>query len=474
MCRSGPNARRCEHNSTARYSASLLSARQRYYRKKGDTAEVDRLEEQKRKLALAQERFGDHVSPMDLPLSPDTEALLAHLSDNKLTPFIVGGSVRDSFSGMPNKDIDIEVYGGNVQDVVRALRKKYHVDQVGASFGVLKVVLPDGNDLDISLPRTDSKTGEGHQGFSVEVDGNMSLEDATSRRDFTLNAMMYSPEYGTLVDLHHGKEDMENKVLRHVSPAFAEDPLRVLRGFQFASRFNMDVHEDTIAMSRTLKSEAAELSDERIKVEWEKFYSKGQHPSKGMKFLSQTEWDTLYPGLSDVNDSTLGKRLDASYSHMRKQPSEERQKVMGAVIAQRMDPEKAQAFLSTTSITKKLASQSYALAHAPTVENTDTGVREAARSLQRRKVTLTDWTRMMRASNPDMAKKVHRRAKRLGILDGPTPDALTGQDFLSVTEKKPGPWIGKLQREMRDAQDAGRITSREDAVTWLKNHPETQ
>lgn len=468
MCRSGPNARRCEHASQAAYSQKLLAARQRYYRRKGDIDKVQELESEKERLVAAQAEFGNHVSPLSLSLSPDTHKLLSVISQNGLTPMIVGGSVRDAFTGKNSKDIDIEVYGGTTKEVSEALRTHYHVDEVGKSFGVLKVVLPDGNDLDISLPRKDNKMGEGHRGFEVEVDGNMSFEDATSRRDYTFNSMMYSPEYGVLVDIHGGKTDMETGTLKHVSEAFAEDPLRVMRGFQFASRFNMTMHPDTVTLSKQLKSQASALSDERIKTEWEKFYQKGHHPSQGMKVLRDTEWDQCYPGLNQVNTESLGQRLDDTLPSIKRFSAEQRQRILGAAIAQNMSSQDAQEFLRKTSVTKKLASSSYALSQVTTVDNTDTSVRKMARTLHKKGTSLREWSLLNRSVDKSHSQKIYRRARRLGVLDGSSPDLLTGGDMIELAGKKPGPWVGQLQKNLRTAQDEGIVKNREEAHSWFK------
>ena len=96
------------------------------------------------------------------------------------------------------------------------------------------------------MPRTEFKSGFGHRGFSVEIDPNLSFEKAACRRDFTINAMGLDPLNGKLEDPYEGKKDLDNKILRHVSPAFIEDPLRVLRGMQFAARFDLKAHPETI------------------------------------------------------------------------------------------------------------------------------------------------------------------------------------------------------------------------------------
>ncbi len=104
----------------------------------------------------------------------------------------IGGSVRDMLLDVPSKDIDIEVFGLDADELVGILSQFGKVDAVGKSFGVLKVQMK-GKDYDFSLPRRENKEGRGHKGFMVAVDPNMSLAEASKRRDFTINAISYNP-----------------------------------------------------------------------------------------------------------------------------------------------------------------------------------------------------------------------------------------------------------------------------------------
>ena len=145
-------------------------------------------------------------------------------------PYLVGGCVRDMFLGRASKDFDIEVFG--LSPGLLSLALNQPITDVVGQFGVFKVKA--GNkEIDISLPRTDSKTGEGHKGFEISVDPFMSFKEAARRRDFTINSMSISVVNGELVDLFNGLKDLTQKTLRIVDPhTFIEDPLRVLRGIQ--------------------------------------------------------------------------------------------------------------------------------------------------------------------------------------------------------------------------------------------------
>lgn len=212
-------------------------------------------------------------------------------------PFIVGGYVRDMLMGIPSKDIDVEVYNLPFNRLVEVLEKFGKVSVVGQSFGVIKLTTKE-QDYDLSLPRRDNKIGAGHKGFSVEVDSNLTPEEAAARRDFTINAIGIGPD--GFLDPYNGRADIENKILRATSPQFCEDPLRVLRGFQFAARFDMRVESTTRIMCRELKGEYESLPKERVWAEWYKWGVKGNHPSRGLDFLYETGWQTLYPEINNL------------------------------------------------------------------------------------------------------------------------------------------------------------------------------
>ena len=204
---------------------------------------------------------------------------------------IVGGFVRDQALGVQSKDIDIEVYGLSIEDIMVVLEQLgMKFDAVGKSFGVIKV----GNDIDISVPRRENKIGVGHKGFDIQPDPDMSVKDAAKRRDFTVNALAMGVD-GNIIDHFSGIEDIQNRILVATSDAFIEDPLRVLRGMQFAARFDFSVEPRTIAMCGKLASEFSTLAKERIWEEWKKWALKGQRPSTGLNFLIDVGWLVLFP-----------------------------------------------------------------------------------------------------------------------------------------------------------------------------------
>lgn len=210
--------------------------------------------------------------------------------------YLVGGVVRDLELGSQSKDVDIEVYNLDAASLERILSKYGKVDKVGASFGIIKLTTAT-EDYDFSLPRRENREGQGHRGFVVEADPTMTPKEAASRRDFTFNSLSLSLE-GKLLDFYEGAKDLKEKRLRHISDKFAEDPLRVLRGFQFAARFGLTIDKSTAALCKELKKEYQTLAKERIWGEWEKWATKGTKPSAGLEVLRETGWLEFYPEIN--------------------------------------------------------------------------------------------------------------------------------------------------------------------------------
>lgn len=299
-------------------------------------------------------RNGVYVSKLNLPISETLHAILEDLRSQGFKALVVGGAVRDAVMGVVPKDIDIEVYGVDFSQLAQILNRYGHVlggaadagegeqddyepivpdpdvpehlrdknkyhgglkdklgvgwmfnpnpkpqsqPVIGKAFGVIKFRDNEGNDYDFSLPRRDSKTGTGHTGFEVTVDHTMTPEQAAARRDFTMNALAYDPLTAEVHDYYGGVEDLENGVLRATTEAFKEDPLRVLRGMQFAARYGLRLDPDTAKMCREVVDSHNELATERIAEEWMKLAIKGKHPGTALEYLADTGWLKHYPEL---------------------------------------------------------------------------------------------------------------------------------------------------------------------------------
>lgn len=190
--------------------------------------------------------------------------------------YFVGGYVRDLVSGdEEGKDIDIEIHGIEADELREILDSLGERMEIGSSFGVFGL---HGYSLDIAMPRKETCRGKGHRDFDIYVDPHIGTLGAAKRRDFTVNAMMMNVLTGEIVDHYGGREDLAKKIIRHVDDdSFAEDPLRVLRGAQFAARFEFDIAEDTVALCRGM--DITTLPRERIMGELEKALLKAERPS---------------------------------------------------------------------------------------------------------------------------------------------------------------------------------------------------
>lgn len=174
--------------------------------------------------------------------------------------YLVGGAVRDKLLDLPVREKDWVVVGGNGADLERLGYR-----QVGKDFPVY--LHPESREQ-YALARRERKIAPGHTGFAFDTGAEVSLEEDLARRDLTVNAMAETGD-GELIDPYGGRDDLENRVLRHVSPAFREDPLRVLRVARFAARFRhlgFGVALETMQLMREMvgRGELAELTRERV------------------------------------------------------------------------------------------------------------------------------------------------------------------------------------------------------------------
>lgn len=189
---------------------------------------------------------------------------------------LVGGWVRDRRLGRESKDLDVEVFGLAAARVRAIVERFGRVDTVGESFTVFKIA-----NVDVSLPRRESKIARGHKGFAVEGDPDLPLTEAARRRDFTINAMAMDPLTGEVIDPFGGLRDLDARILRAVDrTTFGDDSLRVLRAVQFAARFDLTIDEDTKALCRAIPLD--DLPAERVWREFEKLLLQAARPSIGL------------------------------------------------------------------------------------------------------------------------------------------------------------------------------------------------
>jgi tRNA nucleotidyltransferase (CCA-adding enzyme) len=235
---------------------------------------------------------------MDFPIPEKVLALAQAIRDAGGRGLLVGGCVRDLLMTGEPKDWDIEVYGIEPARLRALLDQFGSVDVVGEAFTVYKL----GHDLDVSIPRRERKAGRGHRGFVIEGDPSMPIEDATRRRDFTINAILQDPLTGEIIDPFRGQEDIHSGVLRAVSPeTFSEDSLRVLRAAQLAARFEFRIQPATVELCRTI--DLSDLPHERVWGEMEKLLLRARRPSIGLGWLHALGvLDQLFPEIKTLID----------------------------------------------------------------------------------------------------------------------------------------------------------------------------
>ena len=196
---------------------------------------------------------------------------------------------------LPSKDLDLEVYGLSADGVKEVLAEFGNVNTVGESFTVYKVA-----DVDVALPRRESRKGRGHRAFEVTGDPNLSFVDAARRRDFTINAIAWDPLTGEYIDPFDGRADIAARVLRAVDArTFGEDSLRVLRALQFAARFELTVEAATRDLCR--RTELDDLPAERIWGEIEKLLLLAARPATGFRLaLDLGVIDRVFPEIKTL------------------------------------------------------------------------------------------------------------------------------------------------------------------------------
>lgn len=440
-------------------------------------------------------------------------------------PYLVGGCVRDWLLGLEPHDFDVEVFDTDYERLGEVLAQFGPTDVVGKSFGVVKVRL-GGREYDFSLPRRELKTGTGHRGFEVQPDATLSFAEAAARRDFTLNAIGYDPVAGEVIDPHGGREDLEKRLLRHVGPAFAEDPLRVLRGFQLGARFDLRMAGETVDICRSIRPAFTELPRERIWHEWEKWAGLSVVPSRGIEILEETEWLENFPLLARLKDCPQDPEwhpegdvlthtrfcLDAlvEIPKWRERPTAGRRFLAFAVLTHdfgkattthyaekrgRMrwispghDKESgrlAEEFLNDIGAPKAVFEYVRPLVenHMYHVQATGTPKAATIRRLARRlaPATIEDLAIVMTADTrgrPPLKERQHRGvaallegARNLNVeKEAPRP-LLLGRHLLALG-LQPGPHFKKILDEMFEAQLEGRFETPEEAQKYLRRYLE--
>lgn len=403
---------------------------------------------------------------LSIPIDPATETTLSRLIAAGLRPLVAGGAVRDTILGKQPKDFDIEVHGAQNFDELRsALKDLGPLNLAGRDFGVLKLRVrgTDGelsDEIDLSLPRRDSKTGIGHRGFTIEVDPQMSLLEATARRDLTVNALMWDPTSELVIDLHGGLKAMEDGVLRHVSAAFSEDILRVLRVARFAAKLGFVPAAETVELCSALKDGFSELPESRIQGELSKLILE-RFPEQGFAFLQESGWGELL-GVPPEIRSELVPALERGLQRGAElKDSSARRVLQLAVLAGLLSTGKARARTLTYFAASRVeVKRAMAIADAPSaVGLSDAEARQWAwdnQSTAREKLILEE---LLKSTDQASIGGAREQFAELEIIDGPEADRFDSRELVRAhlaanPGLKNGPWIRDVLQAERAKQYA--------------------
>lgn len=392
--------------------------------------------------------------------------------------FLVGGWVRDAMLGHSSRDYDVEVYGMEQDQLLELLKRHGKPNLVGKSYGVIHLA-SRGQHFDFSFPRLESKIGAGHRAFAVETKPDLDFYTAALRRDFTINAMGMSLPDLELVDPHGGLRDLEHHLLRHVSSAFVEDPLRVLRAVQFAARFQLSIAPDTATLCQTL--DLKELSRERFYEEFRKWLTKSEQPSFGLRAFQLLDLQRFFPWItprSATQWEQLGRLLDDAVA-VEFSSELDRLVFLYTILCEFCESEKAvQAFLDA------LTNEIHILRQVPVLWREAPLLNDAIQSgqalhapfLRRQSLRYSlshtlAWVRLHQKKALEATKssvdEVEALARELGIWENPLQPLLTGKILMELGQR-PGKHFGEWIAECFEEQIEGRIATSEDALAWAK------
>ena len=444
---------------------------------------------------------------------------------------IVGGAVRDALQGIDPKDIDIEVYQVTYSHLSDFLSKFGKVNLVGKNFGVIKFKPKDGiMEYDFSVPRRENKIGIGHKEFSVTFDTAMTIKDAALRRDFTFNALAYDPVTNVVYDYFGGLDDLKNKIIRHTSDKFAEDPLRILRAMQFQARFDFTIAPETIKeMRKMLKTgEFETLPKERIFEEWKKWAEKGVRHDLIFKFLRDTTLINYYPELKllketkqdkvwhpegdvEIHTTLCLKRMDEIVAEnnihgdekvilvmailfhdiAKPQTTKEEEKdgrmaitahgheAEGGKMVQELLPQMGFHEELVTPIANIVANHLSGVSIS--LITAQSGKVKAVKKLSKRlfPATIQQLLYVMDADSngrggkvwkePTGAKEIKEIAADLKVTEKPYEYVLMGRHLIEAG-LKPSPEFGDILRKAEEAQENGEFSTVEDGKIWLANY----
>ena len=451
-------------------------------------------------------------------IDPDALKVLYRLSQLGYTAYLVGGGVRDLLMGREPKDFDVGT-SAKPNEVKHAFRNCF---LIGRRFRLAHIRFGE-KVIETATFRQNSQT----VGEIIEHAAEGPMEDNTFgtpqtdafRRDFTINAIYRDPLTDEILDPWNGRADLEKRVLRHVSPHFVEDPLRVLRGMQFVARFDLTPAPETIEICRGMTPEG--LAPERLFGEWAKLLVQGVKISKGLNFLRDVGWVRYYPELErligcqqdpewhpegDVWTHTLCC-LDA-FARERveevKKVNEVEDLIVGLAVlchdfgkpaCTAYDPVKKrirslghdeEGVEPTLSFLRRLTNEERILKEVPPLvrlhmrpfamwrdKSSDGAIRRLAAKVVRidrliRVAAADDAGRPPFPSEPEPLKWLAREAERLRVADAAPKPIVQGRDLIALG-MKPGVEFGRILKAAYEAQLDGKFSDLKGGIEYVQN-----
>ena len=395
----------------------------------------------------------------------ELDKIFDKLDKYTIKPIIIGGYVRDYLLKKPSKDIDIELYGISSLNLLQNILEEFgNVNNVGKSFGVCKLSLKNW-EIDFSLPRRDSKVKDGHKGFEVQTDVTLDFKTATSRRDFTINAIGYDVKNKKILDPFNGQEDLEKSLLRAVDlKKFDEDPLRVLRAIQFSSRFNLSLEKNLHQKCKEMmqKNVLNELPKERIFDEIKKLLLKSKKPSLGILLLKDIQGFLFFEefsSLSEMEFQTMLSALDNIKSNIT---------LMLSIICTFFSEKKRTSFLSKMTNEVALIKNILTLLNMSIDLNNITNYEIYKLAMQ---VNIEEFLCYKNAielgNNIHSIENIKTKAIELNVYNNKLKPLLQGRDIIKLG-LKPSKEFSRMLNAAYEAQMRDEFITYEDALVWLK------
>jgi len=410
----------------------------------------------------------------NLVLPNELENIFDKLKKNSINSIVIGGYIRDFFLGIDSKDIDIELYGISSFDKLEAILEEFgSVNSVGKSFGVCKLSLKNF-EIDFTLPRSDSKISSGHRGFDILIDSSLDFKTATSRRDFTINAIGFEAQTKKLLDPFNGLVDLENRVLRAVDiNKFSEDPLRVLRAVSFHSRLNFKLDNELFHLCKNIceNSGLSELSKERIFIEIKKILLKSKKPSLGFKLLREFRGLEFFSTFNDLDKRSFNNTLDAIDFMVKLKTEDEKTNtlLMLALLCYKLNNKQTVEFITNLTNEKDLSKKILSFKSSVFKTNyTDSELYHLATQ-----INIEHFLIYSQSINSQLSEAIFigikKRAIALNILNKKAKPFLQGRDILDLGIK-PSEEFSKILLLAYNAQLNLEVREYGEAKEWLRRY----